>query len=216
MSGEFGDYGNCGYFDSKIRNAAEDAEGGHYPFTRLWAKFLRPLAEVARAIAYNEAGDSGDEYPLRATWEKLPELRSALWQIEGAVRVVDLAMVDGARAVTSELPTPLYDAQRQRISLLVPRSLKAGRVLDALLLRHVEDFAHRLRLEGKPVDYSWRLASSGGACDAAAWTYTYEPRSRDSVARAALEEVRGILGRGGTVDEVRAVVDAVPIVEERP
>lgn len=30
MSGEFGDYGNCGYFHTKVEAAAEDAKGGEH------------------------------------------------------------------------------------------------------------------------------------------------------------------------------------------
>lgn len=81
MSREFGSY-HAGYFHYQMETAADDCLSGHDELTRLWGAFLREFAHVAYAIASSEANDSGPDYPIFETMERLPELKRRLAAIE--------------------------------------------------------------------------------------------------------------------------------------
>lgn len=85
MSREFGDYGGCGYFHSKIQSARDDAEDGRTNGAKIMAAILKPLAEMAYAVASEEACDSGEDFVVSRFAEQEPELRSALSALAGFV-----------------------------------------------------------------------------------------------------------------------------------
>jgi hypothetical protein len=81
MSGEFGSYLN-GYFWYQMKVGALDCLDGDKEITKLWGEFLNDFSEIAHAIAWCEAGDSGVDYPIRATMAALPRLKIRLADIE--------------------------------------------------------------------------------------------------------------------------------------
>jgi hypothetical protein len=61
MSGEFGEYGTGGYHHRKVSSAHEDLlDGTLHPTSQAWAPVYDLMAQVARAISWHEACDSGE------------------------------------------------------------------------------------------------------------------------------------------------------------
>ena|ERR1019366_2997536 len=81
MSREFGSY-ESGYFHTQIETAAQDCLNGKDPLTKLYGEFLKEFSEIAYQISNSEAFDSGPEYPILATIERIGLLKSRLNDIE--------------------------------------------------------------------------------------------------------------------------------------
>lgn len=101
MSGEFGDYLG-GYFHNKIQSAAEDAAHGRDPLTKLWGKFLEEFEDIARAISYSEACDSGPHDTIFNTLQRLPELKRRLETIESFVYTYKRVAEDAVEKAVKE------------------------------------------------------------------------------------------------------------------
>lgn len=84
MSREFGSH-QSGYFHTQMDQAASDCLDGRDELTKLWGKFLFEFKDVAWAIASSEACDSGPEYPIEMTSERLPRLQDELDRIKDYV-----------------------------------------------------------------------------------------------------------------------------------
>ncbi len=84
MSREFGDTIG-GFFHNKIGYAADDCQTGRDKLTQLWGEFLREFEEVAYAISTSEACDSGPDYPIFETLERLPALERKLANVKSYV-----------------------------------------------------------------------------------------------------------------------------------
>ncbi len=228
MSGEFGD---GTFFHDKIRHAAEDAEGGTYAITKAWGKVLEPIAVVAREISYVEAGDSNEGEALRRSFEQLANVRHALWTVELMSDVVRRCLVDGMAAeLCSRLETPRFSEKHKDCVLLdnVPRLKNSKpsyygapprdppswmyRIRDMVLIEYVEDWA---RMEHKK-HVSFRIGCISSSLSSDCSDYMFEPFRSDEVARLAVEEIRGISDRGGTMEEVREVLDRTNVRELRP
>lgn len=92
MSREFGEYGGCGYFHDKIAKAKEDAESGDTRGAKVMAALLAPLADMAYAVASEEAGDAGEDMVVSRFAKAFPALRSALHAVENFIEpAVDYA-----------------------------------------------------------------------------------------------------------------------------
>lgn len=92
MSREFGEYGGCGYFHDKIAKAKEDADGGDTRGAKVMAALLAPLADMAYAVASEEAGDAGEDMVVSKFAKAFPALRSALHAVEDFIEpAVDYA-----------------------------------------------------------------------------------------------------------------------------
>jgi hypothetical protein len=63
-------------------------------FANLCASWLQ---QVAKAISYSEAGDSGPDHPVRETLMQLPELKQRLADIESYVRQYQASETAGER-----------------------------------------------------------------------------------------------------------------------
>jgi hypothetical protein len=97
MSREFGSY-NAGYFDQQMRNAADDLRAGEDELSRVWAGFFDEFHHVAYAIASSEASDSGADYPIMETINRLPALKEAISRVEQHVmpykRIAEIAVLE--------------------------------------------------------------------------------------------------------------------------
>lgn len=82
MSREFGDYGGCGYFHTKIESAANDCQEGRLKLTRLWGKWLESFYDIAYAISSGEADDSGEHEVILTTLFTLPKLELIMQEIK--------------------------------------------------------------------------------------------------------------------------------------
>ncbi len=85
MSREFGSYGN-GYFDTQMEYAADDLAGGRDELSRVWAGFFQEFRHVAYAIASSEAHDSGPDYPIFETIQRIDALKESLRRVEQFVQ----------------------------------------------------------------------------------------------------------------------------------
>ena len=101
MSGEFGSY-TSGYFWQQIEQAAEDCKGGGDEMTRLWGAFLVEFAPIAQAIAWSEAGDSGEHGSILETIQRMPHLKQRLAAIENYVAVFRRVADEAIRRQLSE------------------------------------------------------------------------------------------------------------------
>lgn len=101
MSREFGSYIN-GYFHDQIWQGAEDCLKGDDKITRLWGEFLKDFSDIAYAISTSEAADSGEDFPIMKTIEKLPQLQNRLNAIKDHVRVFEKVMEEAVRRKVEE------------------------------------------------------------------------------------------------------------------
>jgi len=97
MSGEFGEYGNCGYFDTKIKSAAEDCEHGNSKLTKLWGKLLEDMIDVSHSISWYEACDSSYYNVIMETIKVIPRIRKRLDDIENEVEIYERIIEDVVR-----------------------------------------------------------------------------------------------------------------------
>lgn len=85
MSGEFGSY-NEGYFHSQMEYAADDCLGGSYEITKKWGEFLNEFRDVATAISWAEACDTGESHAIIESMKKIELLEQKLRDIKQYLR----------------------------------------------------------------------------------------------------------------------------------
>lgn len=83
MSGEFGEYHIGGYFHDKIISCAEDCcDISNKKITRLWGKILKNFEPIAHAIAWCEAGDTGQDNPIMESIYRMKAIKEGIEEIE--------------------------------------------------------------------------------------------------------------------------------------
>lgn len=107
MSREFGIYGGCGYFHTKIESAANDCkEEGRLKLTRLWGKWLESFYDIARVTSSSEAGDSGEHEVILTTLFTLPKLELIMQEIKDYLApfedVIDHVVAESIERVNRE------------------------------------------------------------------------------------------------------------------
>ena len=85
MSREFGSY-DSGYFHTQMENAASDLANGSDELSRIWAGFFQEFQHIAYAIASSEACDSGEDYPILETIQRMEALKRQLGRVEEFVK----------------------------------------------------------------------------------------------------------------------------------
>lgn len=86
MSGEFS-WTNGGYMHSSLATHAEDCRYRHNAeITKRFGLILAALQPVARGICWHEAHDSSVDYPILQAVKQLPEIESAVRQLDEYLR----------------------------------------------------------------------------------------------------------------------------------
>jgi len=208
MSGEFGDDNGGGFFHDKLRAAAENAEGSSLATTKAWAKVLKPIAEVARDISYAEANDSSEESALRSTYERLPDIRSAMWTLERMTDGIADAVRDGM-----DLAFRPVEMRWEGDGVVVAQVGETPKFLTSwqseafrkMLLKRAIGWA---KAQGDKRWFWLRISSYGSD-----GTYRFTSKDEDVAARSAIERIRGLLATGCGIEEIRKIVSAVEIRE---
>ena len=81
MSGEYCEiYG--AYFHNVILDAAETHLSSDNLITRKYGRLLKEISPAIKAIAWFEASDTGEDYPLGTTIDQLPKIAKALKELQ--------------------------------------------------------------------------------------------------------------------------------------
>lgn len=173
MSREFGDH-NGGFFHDKVRGAAEDASAGRHEVTRAWGKVLEAMQDVTYAIASDEAGDSGPDFPIRESFNAVRGVKAALAGVEAAISTHRSVARDEVKDVLRALlPEPWQEDGRILIDVPKATTNKAldGHFYDRFseaLREHVNEWAHRNKVAG-----TWVSGGSSGSSTSSTWKHCF-------------------------------------------
>lgn len=103
MSREFGSY-SSGYFHTQMDQGATDCLEGRDPLTKLWGQFLREFAPVAYAIASSEACDSGPDFTIIETLQRMPSMKARLDDIVSFTEPYRRCMEQAVRSMGASKP----------------------------------------------------------------------------------------------------------------
>lgn len=225
MSGEFGDEGFVfgGFFHHKVERAFEDLSGGEGRAAKAWLGVFETLVPVARAISYEEAGDSSEVYPIEETVKALPKLRDALWHLDRLVAPTLTAEVRVfLECVGPTLPAPewstlpgtpgTFGSRYGRVVIQVTREqheeLRNSRVWRRGLAAYVQDWVMKQPSGFGPVAGidGWWLESEGFTVGGPTVRLVFGAKSES---RIATERIEAIVAahQAGDVDGVAALLD---------